>query len=135
MVGLLLEKYDKLGNKEAEIVVEVGFFQNDAIPSLRYQLFYIFDGKIEELEQIDALALKEIIKVAEKNVNGILWFDKMYDYDCEAKITEDISIRKFCCDDETDKPYFVEFPKQQECSDYDYNCNLCRCHNKCLYSL
>ena len=74
----------------------------------------------------------EIFKVAEANVNGILLFDKQYDYDCEAKITDNITIRKFCCDSETDKPYFVEFPKALECHSFG-ECNLC--YQKCPYDI
>lgn len=122
MVGLLLEK-----GYEAKIVVEVGFFQNKTVPSLRYHLFD------DDIAEMDANALKEIIEVAESNINGIYCFDKQYNYDCQASITNDVTITKFCCDDETDNKYFVEFPKQPECSDYNKDCTLCGCYRKCLY--
>lgn len=129
MVGLLLENHNDIGQKQAEIVVEVGFFQNDAIPSLRYHTF----SYVSEFAKMDANALKETIEVAEHNINGILCFNEQYDYNCEAQITNNVTIRKFCCNDKTDNPFFVEFPKQEECADYNDDCTLCSCYRKCLY--
>lgn len=123
MVGLMLEKND------AKVIVEVGFFQNDAIPSLQYHFGHWLS---EDFAKMDADDLKKIFEVAEANVNGIYKFDKKYDYDCEATITDDITIRKFCCDDETDNPYFVEFPQAIECEFFG-NCDIC--YKKCPWGL
>lgn len=124
MVFLMLEN-----DYKARVVVEVGFFQNDSIPSLRYHFGHWLSS---EFENTDANALKEIFEVAEANVNGIYLFDKKYDYDCEAKITDNITIEKACCDDETDNPYFVTFPKTLECHFFG-ECN--RCWQKCPYGI
>ena len=106
---------------KARVVVEVGFFQNDNIPSLRYHFGHWLSL---EFEDTDANALKEIFEVAEANINGIYLFDKKYDYDCEAKITDSITIKKACCNDETDNPYFVTFPQTLECHFFG-ECNRC----------
>lgn len=92
---------------KAKIDVEVGFFNNESVPSLRYEM------TVDMLDN-DAIALKELITVAEAHINGILAFDKKYDWDCMATITGDITIEKCCCDDETDNDYFVEFPNVKE---------------------
>ena len=115
MVGLLLQKDD------TKIIVEVGFFSNETVPSLRYKFL---NWLSEELQEMDATALKRIFEVAEANINGILCFDRQYDYDCQANITDDITIEKFCCDDETDNPYFVSFPTVKECINYGH-CSEC----------
>jgi len=102
MVGLKLDNDCK-----AEVYVEVGFFDNETVPSLRYEMTH-------NMLKNDATALKELLEVAEAHINGILAFDRKYDWDCMATITDDITIQKFCCDDETENEYFVEFPKVKE---------------------
>ncbi len=94
-------------DNKAEVNVEVGFFRNEAVPSLRYDM-------TPQMLDNDAEALKELFEVAEAHINGILAFDKKYDWDCMATITGDITIEKCCCDDETDNDYFVEFPQVKE---------------------
>ena len=121
MVGLLLQKDD------TKVIVEVGFFQNDTIPSLQY---HFGDWLAQNLDEMNSDTLKEIFKVAEANVKGIYLFDKRYDYDCQATIDNGVTIEKFCCDDETDNPYFVGFPKTEECQNFG-ECN--RCWQECVW--
>ena len=101
MVGLLLE------NDKAKIIVEVGFFDNDTVPSLRFSFIH---GFTSDLDKVDAISLARLIKTAESNVKGIFLFDKKYNHDCLARITETTTIEKFCCDDDDDSDYIVEFP-------------------------
>ena len=82
-------------------------FNNETVPSLRYEM-------TSNMLDNDAEALKELIETAEAHINGIFAFDKKYDYDCIANITDNITIEKCCCDDETDNDYFVKFPIVQE---------------------
>ena len=118
----------ELAKDNTKVTVTVGFSQNDAVPSLEYHFGLLFNPK--DFDEMDSETLIEIFKVAEANVNSILAFDRKYDYDCQAEIDNGVTISKCCCDDETDKPYFVDFPKQLEC----YNNGECYCCiQKCPY--
>jgi len=86
----------------ARVCVEVGMFFNEIVPSLKFH----FNDDVMEM---NPETLQRIFKVAEKNINGILNFDRIYDWDCMAyiqdphKFSNPIRIEKWCSDDEVDK--------------------------------
>lgn len=112
----VLEVSDYDGNK---VVVVVSFGHNCTIPKLHF----VMDD--ERLNEMDAQGVFNLIKIAEANTNAIWQFDKKYDWDCMAEFNDDVFIEKFACDDETDKPFFVELPKVQECVTFCDKCPLC----------
>lgn len=102
-----------------EVGVTVSFAHNETIPKLHF----IMDD--ERLDEMDAESVFNLIKIGEANTNAIWQFDKKYDWDCVAEFNDDVFIEKFACDDETDKPFFVELPKVQECVTECGKCPLC----------
>lgn len=122
-------------NYNAKVQVEIGMFDNETVPSLRYK-FGLMD-----MDDMDSETLKRIFKVAEDHLHGIFVFDKKYDWDCmdyiedSSEVENPIIIEKYCCSDEDDdKPFIVEFPQVPECRADKY-CPRCD-HNlfrKCIW--